>query len=338
MSESLAAKRKMPFRVTFFSYKGGAGRSVACANVSNHLVSTLGKSVAVFDFDIESVGQSYIHHVPKALLQGGGEASTNWVYVQDLLNGARRDSAGSTVETLDFNDKDKFEDLFSRMFLDVTEKDKFEGYRIEGASPSPRKLLVLARPAADVLTPDGRTQQGSALRSVLVRLASVEFALFDSPSGTQPLATLARRHSQVMVVLCRPSRQFLEGTRYFLHQLVESTHEEAPALTVLFVLSAVPMGDEFRKQREGALSRMEEIVRELKAESKVRDRITFRIPEHHRPKRTLVIPEVARLKWQDEVLASQRERGMDDDTLAGIEAYRRLAEVIRDLSAEGPLR
>jgi cellulose biosynthesis protein BcsQ len=332
------AKRKMPFRVTFFSYKGGAGRSVACANVSNHLVKTLGRSVAVFDFDIESVGQSYIHRVPKALLQGGGDVSTNWVYVQDLLNGERKDSLGTTIETLDFKDKDKFEDLSSRMLLDVTETDKFEGYKIEAVSTSPRKLLVLARPVADVLTPDGRQPQGGTLRSVLVRLAAVEFALFDSPSGTQPLATLARRHSQALVVLCRPSRQFLEGTRYFLHQLVESTREEHPPLTVLFVLSAVPMGDEFRTQRDGALSRMAEIVRELKSESKVRERITFRIPEYHRPKRPLVIPEVARLKWQDEVLPLQRERGMDDDTVAGTEAYRRLAEILRDLSTEAPIR
>jgi cellulose biosynthesis protein BcsQ len=324
----------MPFRVAFFSYKGGAGRSVACANVSNHLVSTLGRSVAVFDFDIESVGQSYIHRVPKTLLQGGGEASTDWVYVQDLLNGERKDPSGTTIETLRFKDKE-FEDLSSRMLLDVTEKDKFEGYKFESGPQAPRKLLVLARPVASVLTPDGRQQQGGTLRSVLLRINPLaDFVLFDSPSGTQPLATLARRHSQVLVVLCRPSRQFLEGTRYFLHQLVEATREGDPRLTVLFVLSAVPMGEEFRTQREGALSRMRDIVQELRSESKVRDRITFRIPEYQRPKRELVIPEVARLKWQDEVLPPQRERGMDDDTVAGTEAYRRLAEILRDLSTE----
>jgi hypothetical protein len=83
---------------------------------------------------------------------------------------------------------------------------------------------------------------------------------------------------------------------------------------------------------------MAEIVRELKSESKVRERITFRIPEYHRPKRPLVIPEVARLKWQDEVLPLQRERGMGDDTAAGTEAYRRLAEILRDLSTEASTR
>ncbi len=335
MPDPISAKRKMPFRVAFFSYKGGAGRSVACANVSNHLVRTLGKSVAVFDFDIESVGQSYIHRVPKALLQGGGDVNTNWVYVQDLLNGERKDPSGAT-ETLNFIEN--FDDLTSRMLLDVTETGRFDGYSIESAPSSPRKLLVLARPVADLVIPEGRQTQSGPLRTVLTRLASLEFAFFDSPSGTQPLADLARRHSQVLVVLCRPSRQFLEGTRYFLHQLIQSTPTEHPHLTVLFVLSAVPMGQEFRNQREGALERMGEIVRELKEESKTRNRITFRIPEYHRPKRHLVIPEVACLKWQDEVLAPQRDRTMDDDTFAGTEAYRRLAEILRELSVEGPAR
>lgn len=325
----MIAKRRMPFRVTFFSYKGGAGRSVACANVANHLVRTFHKTTAVFDFDIESVGQSYIHNVPKAFLYGRGE--TNWLYLQDVLNGGRHDASG-VKETFDFNDR--FEDLLSRMLLDVTKPGQFEGYRPDGSGEA-AKLLLLARPVSDVIAPDQRAQQSNTLRSVLLRLTTVDFALFDSPSGTQPLAHLARTHSQVLVALCRPSRQFLEGTRYFLQRLVDSTREEHPALTVLVVLSALPMGDAFRQQRQEAVEEVQAMVRQLGEDAKAVGRVTLRMPEYQDgPERRLVIPEVSRLKWRDEVLPLQRTKGMDDESLAGTSAYRRLAEVLRDLSAE----
>ncbi len=41
--------------VTFYSYKGGTGRTMAMANIAG-LLSRRGKSVLVVDFDLESPG------------------------------------------------------------------------------------------------------------------------------------------------------------------------------------------------------------------------------------------------------------------------------------------
>lgn len=315
----------MPYRVMFFSYKGGAGRSVACANVAHHLVESHRSSTAIFDFDIESVGQSYIHRVPEALLRGRGDPRLNWIYLQDLFNGSRKDPSGA-VETLPIQDFEKF---VPRTLLDITRAGKFEGYRADGSSAEPAKLLLMARPVSELSVPDGRQQQSQSLRSILMRLPSVEFVLFDSPSGTQPLAGLARNVSQAMVVFCRPSRQFLEGTRYFLQRLVDSTLESDPLLEVLVVLSAVPMGDEFRKQRNEALQRIQETVGQAQIEGRTRGRLNIRIPElsNNDAKKKLLIPEVPRLKWQDEVLTATGDG--DASVNAGVAAYRRLAEILR---------
>ena len=44
--------------ITFYSYKGGVGRSLLVANTAKYL-STLGKSVFAIDFDLEAPGLHY---------------------------------------------------------------------------------------------------------------------------------------------------------------------------------------------------------------------------------------------------------------------------------------
>lgn len=320
---------KLPLRVTFFSYKGGAGRSVACANVADQLVRVFQRTTAIFDFDTESVGQSYIHGVEKTLLLGRGGTANNWIYVQDLLDLERHGPAG---EKEPIRLDDKFDDLAARMLLDITETaDKYKGYR-RTPDNTPSKILLLAKPVAEVRKPDSRTPPSGPLRTLLHKLAHVDFVLFDSPSGTQPLAQLARNSSHAMVVFCRPSRQFLEGTRYFLQRLVDSAKDDHEPLTVFVVLSAVPMGEEFRAQRDAAMAFIRTMVRELQLAAKTHEKITIRIPDDRSEgaRRKLVIPEMARLKWQDEVVGRDGNE-LSSDVAAGLAAYQRLAEVLVEM-------
>lgn len=45
--------------ITFYSYKGGVGRTLALANVAQRLANDFGKTVAMIDFDLEAPG---LHH------------------------------------------------------------------------------------------------------------------------------------------------------------------------------------------------------------------------------------------------------------------------------------
>ncbi len=45
--------------ITFYSYKGGVGRTLALANIAQRLANDFGKSVAVMDFDLEAPGLHY---------------------------------------------------------------------------------------------------------------------------------------------------------------------------------------------------------------------------------------------------------------------------------------
>jgi MinD-like ATPase involved in chromosome partitioning or flagellar assembly len=53
---------KRPFVVTFYSFKGGVGRSTALAFVAN-LLTTRGHRVVMIDFDLEAPGLSFAHPV-----------------------------------------------------------------------------------------------------------------------------------------------------------------------------------------------------------------------------------------------------------------------------------
>jgi hypothetical protein len=168
------------------------------------------------------------------------------------------------------------------------------------------------------------------LRTFLTRLPTfVDLVVFDSPSGTQPLATLARNWSQALVVFCRPSRQFLQGTRYFLQRLIQDLSADQ-SLDVLLVLSAVPSSSSFQANRNEAFSAAKSMVVELQDEAKRRkSNVRIRIPwsSDAGQRAPLVIPEVDRLKWNDEVLAE----GADPEVQAGFVGYQRLAEVIDQL-------
>jgi hypothetical protein len=51
---------KRPFVVTFYSFKGGVGRSTALAFVAN-ILTTRGHRVVMIDFDLEAPGLSFTH-------------------------------------------------------------------------------------------------------------------------------------------------------------------------------------------------------------------------------------------------------------------------------------
>ena len=45
--------------VTFYSYKGGVGRTLALANIAEYLVTKFNKKVCIIDFDLEAPGMNY---------------------------------------------------------------------------------------------------------------------------------------------------------------------------------------------------------------------------------------------------------------------------------------
>lgn len=326
---------RLALTTTFYSYKGGAGRSVACANVAFQLSQSIPGTTIILDFDIESAGQGYIHAIEESRILGRGKHAQA-IYLQEWLAGRRVVGDGAKTEIVDLSRKGEWERFAPDMLYDL---DKKEGLNLQGLPEEiPKRLLVLGRPVGEVL-PGGESdrQQGEVLRHLLYRLTKTlraSFVFFDSPSGTQPLAHLARNWSDVLIVLCRPSQQFLAGTRHFLHRLVDLL--PSPQLEILVVLSAVPQHDDFQRQREQALKRLRDDVQEVNhlMRERGKPRVHVRIPSvtDEAESQKLTIPEVARLKWEDRVLTP--DVVATEEEQSAVRAYQRLAQILKNIDRE----
>ncbi|MCO4772635.1 MAG: hypothetical protein KDA24_21565, partial [Deltaproteobacteria bacterium] len=78
-----------PRFVTFYSYKGGVGRSMALANVASWLVTSAHKRVVAIDFDLEAPGLAY-YFARSGLL---GDVSVPRPGLVELLTEYRNDGA-----------------------------------------------------------------------------------------------------------------------------------------------------------------------------------------------------------------------------------------------------
>jgi hypothetical protein len=100
---------------------------------------------------------------------------------------------------------------------------------------------------------------------------------------------------------------------------------------ILLLLAAVPLREEFRKSREEAMQRVRNMAQDINAEAAGKGKAQFcvEVPTLSDGDSTerLVIPEVSRLKWRDEVL-SEAAGKEDAEVEAALRAYRRLAELI----------
>lgn len=76
---------------TFYSYKGGTGRSLLVANAARYLAS-LGKRVVAIDFDLEAPGLHYKMHIGRSAGGRAGDALPEVGVVDYLLAIADGDS------------------------------------------------------------------------------------------------------------------------------------------------------------------------------------------------------------------------------------------------------
>lgn len=229
ISRAAHAPPAAPF-VTFYSFKGGVGRSVALFNVAGMLAGR-GFRVLVIDFDLEGPGISYLLRDQSP----GGAVRPGLV---ELLAGAdlRRDP-GEVIEEYThayalppalIDDPDG-----ELRVLPVGRLD--DGYR--------RRLGEL-----DL---SGRRERMQALKRVIGEAGRFDLVLVDSGSGVSAASEACTRAlADRLVVMSGLNRQHIAGTTDFLRALRQAS-EHRPEL--LFVLSPVPVGeDELMARREQA--------------------------------------------------------------------------------------
>jgi len=284
--------------VSFYSYKGGSGRSVCAANVAGYLAEIIGASgdspLLLLDMDVDSAGlTNVLSHTDKF------EAKN--LSVLDLLTAELRLTSKREVERF----RDALEDVSDRVI---------------GHQPPDGSVLLLG----NVLGGRSQSLELSMIGRVKRELCeSFNFSgiLLDSAAGRQPAALMCHMISDVMVYCCRLSQQHLIGTRFQLKrhrsQIKKQTGEFPKVVIVPVAVPADSRNEELKKMKAQAL---QELV--LLAKSSAADCVKEGIPE------------VESLKWSESVLRSKGARELMDDEKAALTSYRLVATKVGE--ALGP--
>lgn len=205
----------MSKRASFYSFKGGTGRSSATANVAYHLAEQ-GANVGCIDFDVEAAGLNYIFDIKPGFLEKGG----NGKYLQHYLSPTIKDS-----------DED-----FANYIVDI---GKALNYDLKG------NLYLL--PSATNAELTAEVPDSVTLLPIVNRLlkkfetfCNLDYLLIDSRSGISNFALPPLVSTNILTIFFRWGRQHRDGTAAMVPWIKSFLKAFIPDLRLCLVASNIP--------------------------------------------------------------------------------------------------
>jgi len=194
-------------QVSFYSYKGGAGRSTTSWNTIQRLVvsekPTVNEPFVIVDTDTESAGSTFLYGAADIFLK-------NDTSIQKRIKmGLDRDYVGVD----DSNEKKEF---FNGMhpigtYFGLPEEENGAVLLI-GADLDESSKKDIPNMEKDKAS-GGKMIENFKNITRTCRHCGAKALFFDTPSGTQDLAQLSIGQSKIIVCCMRPTYQFREGTK-----------------------------------------------------------------------------------------------------------------------------
>ena len=309
--------------ISFFSYKGGSGRTTTTLNTLYYLIREARPDsehpFIIIDADNESYGLSMLllkeHDYPAVKsLQGLGLNAKQDTFVRK----------GPPSDWQSYPDLGNFFIPVGNYFTKDIEDEAVLLLRSDVTPEDQQRMLN------NVFTMNDGGQVNSNLKKAVDIMSECDCTVvFDTPSGTQDMATFALNNSDTIVCCMRPSVQFERGTRQCFQKLISRWGQKRSEKKIIFCPSAVP----FRKMEiDGNLypgHYVSSVFSRFKAEldAKARDtngavEIVWGMQEGDFPG----IPEVDRFKWQECCLA--KINSDKEDERKAKERYSKLAQLI----------
>lgn len=236
LHSALAAfDRPAPF-ITFYSFKGGVGRSMAVINVAG-IIASRGFRVLVIDMDLEAPGISYLSNSEETI---GSPEQPGFV---DLLLGAVENPSEA--------------DLFSQTPAEAI-------HRYSRAYPLPEILLRDPKGSLRIM-PAGRLDEEypsrldrldlatlyhdgtglalvKAFKEIVQKSQLFDYVFIDSRTGFSDESGICTRDlADYLMLVSGLNKQNVEGTAHFLAALRAATTETKP---LQVILSPVPNGED----------------------------------------------------------------------------------------------
>jgi len=204
-------------RVSFYSYKGGAGRSTTSWNTIQRLIAlmepTAKEPFVIVDTDTESAGSTFLYKADRFFYRNKEGASVQKRMV---------DSEDTNYAEASDSEKEKF---FKGMcpvgtFFGLPEEEK-KAVLLIGVN-----LHKSAKKEIDV--PDDDSKDSEQIKNFRKNISGAckdcgaKALFFDTPSGTQFLAGRSVEQSEIIVCCMRPTSQFRDGTRGQMINFIKS--------------------------------------------------------------------------------------------------------------------
>jgi len=301
--------------VSYFSYKGGAGRSTLAYNtipflLNEHIKPSKESPVVIVDLDIDSCGLSYLLGVQADQIKDD-------VCVQHVLaNGCNPEPSEDHI----------YEAEFLKEMIPVGNK---LGYEINEA--------VLFLPAKDIKNVKKSNNYDDD--NFLPRLKSfveacgcynVPAIILDSAVGNQATALVANKLASIIVCCMRPTTQFVEGTARYL-QNQDSDYASIPGeRKCILVPNVVPQGDviiDGVKYPDLAIKRFLQIFSPFLYNRDEEE--DWQYNAEMLDEEVFGIPAVPSFMWREGQLYTQET--LDDCEKVVFERYRKLAGIINKL-------
>lgn len=293
---------------TFFSYKGGAGRSTTCLNTLPFLANESGAGtktpVLLLDMDIESAGMTY-------LLRMQDEFKGRFD-VKEFIKGDENWPQNAVGESIVDHPLYKyFRPVGNKLGLDNDYAVMFLG--VDDSSNTVDRAVI-----------DG------AREAVLIKFRhfcinnKVKAAVADSAAGDQFSARLAVEMADKLVFCMRPTMQFRIGTFNYLKRMSMRVGNFNDDTDIILLPTVVPSDIEIDGIRQ--LSSAAEDVRE-RLDSLENLRIVREFVEESR----FGINEIVRFKWKEDILYKLgKDKKLAEDETVAIERYGKLAHLVLD--------
>ena len=194
--------------VSLYSFKGGAGRTTAVANLAVALAKS-GKNVLAIDLDLDGPGLEIVLDLDSEVTH----------YLQDYLRSPRTVDPANLIIQLD--DEKQYSSLPGRLSLIAANLDV--------QSPIDATGDVVHDCLADLLRRIGKGEHGA-----------YDFCLLDSQSGYTDLSATVLDLSHHMFVLTKIARQHVLGTAAYLEFLVHLRRNKGLQMSHDVVISTVP--------------------------------------------------------------------------------------------------
>lgn len=312
--------------ISFFSYKGGSGRTTTTLNTLYYLIQetkpTAKSPLIIIDADSESYGMSMlirdtsVSYPPDVSLQGLGVRAQQNVFVP----------SGDPTDWRSYERLNKFFIPVGNYFTKDVENEAVLLLRSD-VTPA-EQSAAFGGILFSLSAPGGNEEENLTEALDIMRRCHCN-VVFDTPAGTQDMATFSLNNSETIVCCMRPSVQFEMGTRLCFDKLMMEWYEVRNRKNIIFCPSAVPFRETKVDEavypahyRATLYSRFRDAMETRANDTRGVIRLIWGMEKGDVPG----IPEVERFKWQECCLGNIKS-DKEDEQMAK-DKYRLLAQLV----------